>query len=76
MTDKLKVISINKDQPAVSADVVLKEAVGDYESVIIIGYDTDGEMEARASLNLDHKAIVFLLEVFKQKLISGDYSDE
>ena len=55
---------------------VLEAAKGEYESVILIGWDLDGEMDARASLNLTSGQILWLVESFKLQLLSGQYDDE
>lgn len=56
-------------------DAVLEQAIGKYESVFIIGYDNDGIMDVRASTNLDQKNILWLVEMFKHKMMAGDYCD-
>lgn len=74
---KIFKLIINDDGPdnedAANPDVVLKEAIGEYDSVMILGYKPDGSFDARASLNLNHEKILFLIEYFKHKLLSGDY---
>lgn len=56
-------------------DAVLEQAVGAYESVLILGYDKDGNFDFRASLNLkDGGDILWLMESFKTKLMNGDFS--
>lgn len=63
--------------PAANPDVVLKEAMGDFDSVLILGYNHEGFMEARGSLNLIAKAdLLLLVENFKYALMSGAYDDE
>lgn len=61
---------------ASSPDAVLEQAVGQYENVLIIGYDKDGCFEIRADLGLDHKEMLWMVEMFKHKLLHGDYSEE
>ena len=57
------------------ADNVLEQAMGQYGSLLILGYDHEGQMDVRASLDLsDGGDILWLLEVFKSKLLNGDYS--
>jgi len=56
-------------------DVVLERAVGSYDDVILLGWDKEGLFDPRASLGLDHKEILWLLELFKQNLLSGMYND-
>ena len=68
-----KVINL---RPALDPDEVLKNAQGEYESVLIIGYDHEGQLDARASLNIDHKEALWLAEAFKNNLINGEYNSE
>jgi len=57
-------------------DAVLEQAVGCYESLIIIGYDKDGRLDPRASTNIKQDDILWLIESFKSKMMSGDYYAE
>lgn len=71
--------NVIKIYPAGSAkdpDAVLDQASGNYGSVLVIGWDREGSLDVRSSTNLDHKEILWLIEVFKQKLVSGDYFTE
>lgn len=52
-------------QPALDPNVVLKESIGQFESVIVLGYDTNGCLDARASLNLKRSDILWIIEYFK-----------
>ena len=61
--------------PALSADPVLEQAVGKYQSVVVIGYDKDGELKAAASLNLRGHEILWLIESFKNKLLTGEFAE-
>jgi hypothetical protein len=60
--------------PAMSADPVLENAIGKYQSVVVIGYDPEGQLQAAASLNLRSHEILWLIESFKHKLLSGEFS--
>lgn len=65
-----------KFYPAGSAkhpDAVLEQAMGDYESVLLVGYDDEGRLDVRSTTDLDHKEILWLVESFKAKLLAGDY---
>lgn len=56
------------------ADNVLEQAMGVYDQVLVIGYDKDGNLEARATLGLkDGGDILWLVETFKHKLMNGYY---
>jgi hypothetical protein len=74
MTDK--VIKFYKKDAALDPDAVLSQAIGQYDSVIVLGWDKEGELDARASLNLDQADIHWLISVFKHKLLNGDYSPD
>lgn len=61
---------------AENPDNVLEQAVGEYESVLILGYDKEGDLDIRASTNTTQERILWMMESFKQKMINGDYSDD
>lgn len=69
------VIKIYPQNAAKDPDAVLEQALGKYDTVVIIGWDKDGELDARASLNLSLAEVNWLLDIFKAKLVNGDYSD-
>lgn len=57
------------------ADNVIEQALGQYDEVLILGYDADGEISARSSDGLgDGTDVLWLIEQFKLALISADYS--
>ena len=59
---------------AESADNVLEQAIGQYDQVLIIGWDKDGNLDARATLGLkDGGDVLWLIELFRHKLMAGDY---
>ncbi len=59
---------------AESADSVLEQAIGNFDQVLLIGWDKSGGLDARATLGLkDGGDILWLIEVFKHKLMSGEY---
>lgn len=51
-------------------DAVLEQAIGHYEKVLILGWDKDGFLDARASSNTDKKELLWWLEGFKLDLFS------
>lgn len=57
-------------------DHVLQQAVGDYETVLIIGWDHNGGLDARASTNVDKRECLWLVQQFTHKLMNGDYTSE
>jgi hypothetical protein len=62
--------------PAQNPDVVLKEAIGHYAQVLILGYDAEGYLDVRGSLGLDKAEILMLIEQFKFNLMSDVYDME
>jgi hypothetical protein len=62
--------------PALSADPVLEKAIGKYQSVVVIGYDNNGELQAAASMNLRGHEILWLIESFKTRLLNGEYGGD
>lgn len=62
---------------AKDADYVLEQALGVYDEVMIIGWDKDGQFDARATLGLkDGGDCLWLVETFKFKLMNGDFKAE
>lgn len=61
---------------AINPDNVLEQAVGVYDQVFIIGYDKDGTLSVRSSLNFKLREIFFALDAFKFKVLNGDYDTE
>ena len=64
---------INLSKTAANPDTVLEKAIGQLESVLVIGYDKNGHLDVRASMNIQHKDILWLIELFKTKMLNGDY---
>jgi hypothetical protein len=69
------VIKFHPRDAAKNPDHVLELANGVYNQVLVIGYDKDGKLDVRASLNFKTKDIFFAMEVFKSKILRGDYND-
>ena len=57
--------------PAQDPDVVLKEAMGQYQRVVVLGYGHDGLLDLRASTNLTDQDILWLLECAKLGPVMG-----
>lgn len=55
-------------------DLVLERAVGQYQDVLILGWDKDGLLDARSSLGMSSENVIWLMEKFKLKLLNGDYA--
>lgn len=55
--------------PAKDPDVVLQEAIGQYGSVCVIGWDVNGEMDLRVDLNLSVADAYLLMAVAQRALV-------
>ena len=68
--------NVIKFYTAANPDHVLDAAKGVYQQVLIIGYDKDGFLDARASHNfIDGGDILWAIEKFKADLLNGVYGE-
>ena len=65
-----------KKLPAEDANVVLESAKERFESVLILGYTTEGHLEVFSTLDLDPAMLLWMVSVFQKKLIRGDFHEE
>lgn len=70
-----QVVKFSPADAARDPDAVLEAAQGQYQDVVVIGYDHDGDMDVRASLGLDLANVIFLMELFKAMAVSGDLAE-
>jgi len=70
------VIKLYTKDAAENPDNVLEQAIGNYETVFVLGYDKDGALDARASTNMTQASLLWLIESFKTNMLNGDYGDE
>ena len=71
-----KLVKFYSKDAAKHPDAVLEQAVGNYGELIVIGYDHEGVLDVMASTNWKTADILFAIEVFKHKLIKGDYQSD
>lgn len=70
-----EVVKFYPADAAKDADNVLEQAMGQYSDVLVIGWGKNGEFDARATLGLsDGGDCLWLIETFRHKLMSGDFS--
>ena len=56
---------------------MLEQSLGNFSEVLVIGWDKEGFLDARATLGLkDGGDLLWLIETFKTKLMNGDYTGE
>ena len=60
---------------AKNPDAVLEQAIGEYQSLLIIGMTHEGELSARASLDMDETDALWIMEKFKHWLLTQDEGD-
>ena len=70
-----QVVKFYPADAAKDPNAVLEQAHNEYQDVVVIGYDHDGELEVRASLGIDLANIIFVMELFKAKALAGGYTD-
>lgn len=70
-----KVVKIYPPGAAKDPDAVLEQAAGEYESVLIIGWDKEGMLSVRSTTDLNGRDGLWMIEQFKLSLLGGDYSD-
>lgn len=69
-----EVVKFYPADAAKDADNVLEQAIGWYSEVLVIGWDKEGNLDCRATLGLkDGGDLLWLIEVFKHKLMAGDF---
>jgi hypothetical protein len=74
MSDEPQVVKFYPKDAAKDADNVLEQAIGRYSEVLILGWNKEGFMDARATLGLkDGGEVLWLLEKFKINLLTGVY---
>lgn len=56
-----------------SPNEVLEYSKDQFKEILILGYDLEGYLDIRSSSNLSHSDISWLIDLFKQKLLNGDF---
>ena len=67
---------INLVPEKASADEILEDAKSEFKEVLILGWDADALMKAKASSSREVKEIIYMIEVLKQTLINCGYEAE
>lgn len=57
-------------------DTVLEKAKGNYNSVLILGWDKEGYLDVRSTNDLDQKDCLYLAQKFSHKLLNNDYAPD
>jgi len=59
-----------KLRPADDPDEVLEAAKGQYDQLIIAGWNKDGQLDIRATLGMEAAETIYLIELFKHAILS------
>jgi len=70
------IIKLYPENAAKDPDNVLEQAIGEYNDVLILGFDKDNMMDCRTNLGMEVRDMLFLIDKFKHKLLAGEYDDE
>lgn len=71
-----EVIKFYGKDAAKDPNAVLEQARGEFQNVLILGWNQEGYLEARSDTNMNLKDILFMVELFKAKLMTGEYSED
>jgi hypothetical protein len=63
------VSEIVKLYPAADPDEVLKQAIGVYDTVVVLGWTKDQAFSGRSSLNMEAGDAILLVELFKMAVL-------
>jgi len=71
-TDEDNVVDLFSDDEEITVDEVLEMSKGMFDSVIIIGYNTEGQVAVSTSPGLTSKDSLWLVEALKAVIMKGD----
>ena len=73
----MNVVKFYPANAAADPDNVLEQSLGEFSEVLVIGWDKEGNFDARATLGLkDGGDVLWLIEAFKFKLMSGEFMED
>jgi hypothetical protein len=61
--------NVIKLRPGEDPDEVLQSAIGEYQSVVVIGWDKEDRFNGRSSLNLEAAEVILLIELLKSAIL-------
>jgi hypothetical protein len=61
--------NVIKLRPGEDPDEVLQSAIGEYKSVVVIGWDKQDRFNGRSSLNLEAAEVILLIELLKSAIL-------
>lgn len=67
-----KVTRLYPKEAAKDPDLVLEQAIGDYQDVLVLGWLKDDTLCCRSNLSLSTAEALHLMELFKKDLLTGE----
>lgn len=64
-----KIIKFYCKEAAKNPDAVLEQAIGEFNNVLIIGWNKEEKFECRADYNITNEGLLMLVELFKDRLM-------
>lgn len=72
----MSVVKFYPQDSAKNPDLVLEQSIGLTDDVLVLGWDKDGELFALSSERFaDGGELLWLIELFKARLLAGEYGD-
>ena len=62
--------NVTKLRPAEEPDEVLNAAIGEYEQVMVLGWNNRGNLDVRATLGMQAAECIYLMKLFEAVLLS------
>ena len=69
---KGKVVKFYAANAAENPDNVIEQAIGEFESIVLAGFDHSGVLDIRASTNISRERALWILEKAKMVVLSPD----
>ena len=66
-----QIIKFDPREPS-TPDIILERAIGEFQNVVLIGYDHQGHLKCSADLNTSRKDILWMIEQFKLRFLLDD----
>ena len=63
---------VHMNPPQATANEILELCKDQYEDLLVLGWDEDENLSARASSALDNKELLYIIELFKIALLNAN----
>lgn len=69
-----KILNFTPKDAAKDPDYVLEAAKGNYENIMVLGFNNEGHFDVRGNVGLTQEHALWLCQLFIHKLMNGDYA--